>query len=91
MAHPDNEPGKSYDIDERRRLAALNACDGLPTEWLERGFIKSLYAFAACVAVADKMADRVDGQVRIPATWWSDHIRAEIDALNNLANPDRLQ
>jgi hypothetical protein len=85
MTHPNNEPGKSYDIDDRRRTAALAACEGLPTEWLERGFVGELYKFIALISLADHMAARSDGYVRIPEIWWREHVRGGIDGLNEIA------
>jgi hypothetical protein len=87
--HPDNEPGKSYQTDERRRAAALTACEGLPTEWLERGVVGELYKFVALIALADKMADRTDGFVRNPEGWWDEHVRGGLDALNRIAAPGK--
>lgn len=66
MAHPSNEPGKTYDLDDRRRAAAVAACEGIPTEWLERGFIAELYKTMALVSLCDHMAERKDGDVRHP-------------------------
>jgi len=86
MGHPSNEPGKTYDVDDRRRAAALAACDGLPTEWLERGFISELYKTAALISLCDYIAERKDGDVRHPAGWWQEHIRGHIDALNAIAS-----
>ena len=91
MTHPSNEPGKTYDNDERRRRAALNACDGLPTEWLERGLVKELYRAMALIALADKLAEHKEGEVCFQAGWWNAHVRGELDALNNLARPERVQ
>lgn len=85
MPHPDNEPGKSYDEDDRRRAAALTACAGLPTEWLERGLVGELYKAIALLALADKMAERIDGDVRHPERWWNDHVRGTLDGLNRIA------
>lgn len=85
MAHPDNEPGKSYDVDDRRRVAALAACKGLPTEWLERGLVQELYKFVALIALADKMAERRNGYVLSPETWWRDHVAAAIEQINSIA------
>lgn len=91
MAHPDNEPGKSYDVDDRRRAAALKAVEGLPTEWLERGIVNDLYKFTAVLALADRMSERVDGYVKTPTGWWDEYVRGGLDALNNLADPKRVQ
>lgn len=88
MAHPSNEPGKTYDLDDRRRAAAVEACNGIPTEWLERGFIAELYKTMALISLADHMAERKDGDVRHPERWWREHVRAHIDALNNIATND---
>lgn len=85
MAHPHNEPGKSYDVDDRRRAAALAACDGLPTEWLERGFVKELYGFMGTMALADRMLDRRDGHVLYPERMWQEWVRNTIDRLNDIA------
>lgn len=86
MTHPDNEPGKTYDIDDRRRDAAVNACDGIPTEWLERGFIKELYRAMALISLANHMAERKDGDVRCPERWWNEHVGGQIGALNSIAS-----
>lgn len=91
MTHPDNEPGKSYDVDDRRKMAALKAVEGLPTEWLERGLVNDLYQFVAVMALADKMSERVNGYVRTPSGWWDEYVRARLDALNNIAAPERIQ
>lgn len=91
MTHPDNEPGKTYDVDDRRRAAVLSACEGLPTEWLERGFVKKLYSAVAVFALADKLGDRRGGSIVFPLRWWEDDVRAEFDMLNNIAAPGRIQ
>ena len=85
MPHPDNEPGKSYDVDDRRRAAALAACEGFPTEWLERGLVQELYKFVAMIAVADRMKECRDGNVQTPERWWQEHVRGAIDRLNDIA------
>lgn len=87
MSHPDNQPGFTYDVDDRRREAALKACDGLPTEALERGIIKELYTLAASMTVADKMALRKDGSVLIPAHLWEADVRGAINRLNETCVP----
>lgn len=87
--HPDNEPGKSYEVDDRRRAAALSACDGLPTEWLERGLVQELYKFVAVIALADHMSARENGSVVVPAMWWKEHVRGAMDRLNEIAEPAR--
>jgi hypothetical protein len=81
-SHPENKPGQTYDVNDRRRVAALKACDGLPTEALEHGVIKELYSLAALMVVHDKMAERRDGSVVISEAIWQTHIRAAIDRLN---------
>lgn len=83
----DNEPGKTYDIDDRRRDAALEACDGLPTEALERGIVKELYKLAAFLTVHDAMAPRERGNVVIPEWIWADNIRGAINRLNLTVDP----
>ena len=85
MDHPDNEPGKSYQVDDRRRAAALAACEGLPTEWLERDFVQEMYRFVALMALADKMQDRDGGNIITPASWWDEHVRGSIDRMNEVA------
>lgn len=85
MAHPDNEPGKSYQMDDRRRAAALSACEGLPTEWLERGLVQELYKFIAVMLLADHMAERRDGFVLTPSGWWDEYVRGSVDRLNDIA------
>lgn len=85
MSHPENEPGKSYNVDDRRRAAALTACDGFPTEWLERGFVRELYSFAAVMALADTMSRKEDGYVKTPSEWWREHVRGCMDRLNDIA------
>lgn len=90
--HPDNEPGKSYQIDDRRREAALAACNGLPTEWLERGLISELYKFVAVIALVDTMTKDDGGSLRIPRSWWQEHVRKSLDGLNEIATaPTRIQ
>ena len=86
MSHPDNEPGKSYDDCERRRKAAFNACDGIPTEWLERGLIKQMYATLSVIALADTLKD-VDpnGDISFPANWWRHSVREELNKMNAIA------
>lgn len=86
MAHPSNEPGKTYDLDDRRRAAAVAACEGIPTEWLERGFIAELYKTMALISLADHMAERKDGDVRHPERWWNEHVRGQRNALNEIAS-----
>lgn len=85
MSHPDNEPGKSYDDCGRRREATFNACDGIPTEWLERGLIKQMYAALAVVALADTLKESVNGNITFPAVWWKHAVRAELDKMNAIA------
>jgi hypothetical protein len=85
MSHPDNEPGKTYDVDDRRRAAALFDCDGIPTEWLEAGFFHELYKFVAVATLCDRMSEVRDGYVRVPAQWWQENIRGSIDRLNEIA------
>jgi hypothetical protein len=91
VAHPSNEPGKTYDVDDRRRLAALAACDGIPTEQLERGIVKELYAAPAFLALADKLGKREGLSLIFPVKWWDDCVRGMLDALNNIAAPERIQ
>jgi len=87
MSHPDNEPGKSYDINERRQAAALAACEGLPTEWLERDLVQELYKFVAMISLADHMATEKNGYVQTPSEWWAQNVRGGIDRLNEIAQP----
>lgn len=87
MAHQDNEPGKTYDVDDRRRAAALAACDGIPTEALERGIIKELYTIAGFLVVTDAMGERRDGYVLIPEHMWAADIRARINLMNDAVEP----
>lgn len=85
--HPDNEPGKSYDDCPRRREATFKACDGIPTEWLERGLIRQMYAALAVIALADALKDlEPNGDISFPANWWQQSVRAEIDAMNAIAS-----
>lgn len=90
MSASDNEPGKTYDIDDRRRAAALEACEGLPTEWLERGFIKQMYTAIAAFSLSNHMGERDGKTISFPEKWWDADIRAQLDALNNIAKPERL-
>lgn len=85
MSHQDNEPGKSYDDSERRRAATFAACDGLPTEWLERGLIQQMYRALAVIALADRLKEPRGGDIVFPATWWQMSVRAEIDKMNAIA------
>lgn len=85
MAHPDNEPGKSYDVNDRRLAAALRACEGLPTEWLERGLVQELYKSMSTMALADRTLDRRDGYVLYPERMWQEYVRGTIDRLNEIA------
>lgn len=85
MAHPSNEPGKSYDDCQQRREAAFNACDGIPTEWLERGLIKQMYAALAVIALADTLKESASGNIIFPAVWWQNCVRAELDKMNAIA------
>lgn len=86
----DNEPGKSYDVDDRRRAAALAACDGLPTEWLERGFVQRMFTAMAAFALCNHVGERDGKTISFPEQWWDADIRAQLDALNNVANPARM-
>lgn len=70
---------------DRRRTAAIAACEGLPTEWLERGLVQELYKFVAVMALADKMSEHKDGYVRTPDGWWEEYVRGSIDRLNEIA------
>lgn len=85
--HPSNEPGKSYQIDDRRRSAALVACDGLPTEALERGIVKELYMLAAFIALMNKVADRHNGDLCIPTFMWEENVGAAMNRLNDTVVP----
>lgn len=87
MSDAANEPGKSYDVDDRRRAAALKACEGLPTEALERGLVNELYILAMFTAVMDGMAERRDGCVLIPEHMWARDVRARINILNDCVVP----
>ena len=78
---------KSYEVNDRRRAAALAACDGLPTEALERGIIKELYKLAAVLVVADKMAMRINGIVRIPIHLWETDVCCALNRLNDTCEP----
>ena len=89
MSHPDNEPGKSYDDCDRRRAAAFNACDGIPTEWLERGLIKQMYAALAVIALADMLKEARGDDIIFPARWWRNSVRAELDKMNEIATAGR--
>lgn len=85
MSHPDNEPGKSYDLDDRRRAAVLAACEGLPTEWLERGLVAELYKTIVMLALADHIGERSNGSISFPERWWKNHFRGMLDSLNSIA------
>jgi hypothetical protein len=87
--HPDNEPGKSYEDSPRRREATFNACDGVPTEWLERGLIKQMYAALAVIALADHLKDTSGTDITFPASWWQHSVRAELDKMNDIAKAGR--
>lgn len=87
MTHPDNEPGKSYDVDDRRRTAALKACDGLPTEALERGIVNELYKAIAYLRLMDHMAERRGGYVLLLERQWLEEVRARINVLNDTVVP----
>lgn len=87
----DNEPGKTYDVDDRRRAAALAACDGLPTEALERGIVQELYRLAAFITVHDAMAPREKGNVVIPEWIWADNVKTSINRLNLTVEPNHTK
>lgn len=83
---------KSYIDNDRRRAAALSACEGLPTEWLERGLVNELYKAIALLALADRMGERRDGSTIVfPIPWWDAHVRGAIDELNLIAEPNNRQ
>lgn len=85
--HQDNKPGQSYDVDDRRRAAALAACEGIPTEALERGIVQELYKLAATMTMHDKMAERKDGNVVVSEWIWDEHVRSAINRLNDTCEP----
>ncbi len=78
---------QSYENDDRRRAAALEACKGIPTEALERGIVAELYKLAAVCALAGVMSQRRDGWVVIPSGWWDEHIGEAKDRLNDICEP----
>jgi hypothetical protein len=80
-----NEPGKSYEDCPRRREAAFDACDGIPTEWLERGLIKQMYSALAVIALADALKDVEGDDITFPANWWKRSVREELDKMNAIA------
>jgi hypothetical protein len=48
-------------------------------------FTRELHGLAAVVVLADRMADRENGMVAIPETWWREYVMAAIDNLNEIA------
>lgn len=87
-----SDAAKSYVADARRQEAALNACRGLPTAWLERDLVNELYKAMALLALADKMGDRPsEAVIQFPIGWWNAHVRGALDSLNLIADPTQRQ
>ena len=78
---------KTYTVDDRRRRAALEACDGLPTESLERGIVAALFKAVAMMALLDKMGERTATDISHPIHFWEAHVRSLINELNDMVEP----